>query len=299
MIRKMILPTRLKLMFESKLNNWLLGLALFVAALVIQSCNKDENTLVSYNYGIETSQQYVYAQQMMTQIMATYFKAINDSILYADFKAEIDGATVYLKLDETPNKLRIEYPVWGTSDGYGHWRQGVYEAYALDGYQVKDALIDFRFIDFRWDKDSLRVDSLKVYNLGKTDGKNFQYSITSPKITLIYEDTTIKNNFIFDFEQTFTMMKEQGTIYTSTKDSIGIYGNLSGTLPSELEFTAKCFVDSSMVFSFSCDWLKEGITQLETLNFPYPATVYFPDPDTCENQFLIIIDNNPFPYPFD
>lgn len=286
-------------MFENKLNKLLVSVVVVIAMLFVSSCNKNNNTFVSYNYGLESAQQFVYAQQMMTQLLTTYFKSINDSTLLADNKASIDGATVYLKLDETPKKLRIEYPWWGIEDGYGHWREGVYEAYTTEGYQVDDAVINFEFIDFSWDKNLLLVDSLKVTNLGKTDGKNYQYSVNMAKATLTYADTTVANPYTFVMDQSFTVLKEEGTVYTSLQDSLAIFGSLNGLTASGLEFDAQSVVDSTMIFSFSCSWLKQGITQLTTANFPYLSTVYFPDADTCVNQYLIEVDNNPFPFPFD
>lgn len=272
---------------------------LVVTVFSVSSCNKDKNTFVSYNYGVESAQQFVYAQQMMTQLLATYFKSINDSILFADNKATIDGASVYLVLDEIPMRLRIEYPWWGADDGYGHYRQGVYEAYTTDGYQDVDGIVNFEFTDFLWDKDSLRVDSLRVLNLGKTDGKNFQYGIEVSSAKLIYSDTTMQNPYTFAMDQSFTVIKEAGTIYTSAKDSMAIYGSLNGLTAAGLEFDAQGVADSTMLFSFSCDWLKQGIVQIQTVNFPYISTVYFQEADTCANQYLIEIDNNLFPYAFD
>jgi hypothetical protein len=286
-------------MSENKLNKLLVFIILFVSIVTVTSCNKDKNTFVSYNYGVESAREYVYAQQMMTQLMATYFKSINDSVLLADKKATIDGATVYLKLDTVPNALRIEYPWWGADDGYGHWRQGVYEAYTADGYQQADATINFEFINFFWDKDLLMVDSLKILNLGKTDGKNDEYSVGANKIELIYSDTTIENPYTFVMDQSFTVLKKAGSIFTTAKDSLGVFGSLNGQTASGLEFDAQATADSTMLFSFSCDWLKQGFVSVTTVNFPYVSNIYFPEADTCANQYLIEIDSNPFPYPFD
>jgi hypothetical protein len=286
-------------MFENKINKFLAFLFLVVAIFSVTSCNKDKNTFVSYNYGVESAREFVYAQQMMTQLMATYFKSINDSTLLADNTAAIDGATVYLLLDETPMRLRIEYPWWGADDGYGHFRQGVYEAYSMDGYQKVDAIVNFEFIDFLWDKDSLRVDSLQIHNLGKTDGKNFQYNLNVSNIKLIYADSTILNPYTFVMDQSFILMKESGTIYTSTKDSMAIFGSLNGLTAAGLEFAAQGVADSTMLFSFSCDWLKQGIVQVNTVDFSYTSNIFFQEADTCANQYLIEIDGNPFPYPFD
>ena len=164
---------------------------------------------------------------------------------------------------------------------------------------MDDAVINFEFIDFSWDKNLLLVDSLKVTNLGKAGGKNYQYSVNMAKATLTYADTTVANPYTFVMDQSFTVLKEEGTVYTSLQDSLAIFGSLNGLTASGLEFDAQSVVDSTMIFSFSCSWLKQGITQLTTANFPYLSTVYFPDADTCVNQYLIEVDNNPFPFPFD
>lgn len=284
-------------MFVNKLIKPLL-LSFFIGSIVlIFSCNKDKNSYVSYTRGVESSKQFVSAQQMMTQLMSTYFKSLNDSILFADKKANIDGATVYLWLDETPKRLRIEYPSWFIADGYGHWRQGVYEAYSDNGYQQVDEVVRFKFMDFLWDQDSLRVDSLVVFNHGKTDGKNYRYNIDARQIDLIYRDTA--GVLSFGMHQTFTVFKDAATIYTSLNDSLGIFGSLKGTTKLDWGFDVQCTADSAMLFSYSCNWLKNGVVQIETQGFNYSSTVYFAVADTCENRYLIEIDNNPFPFPFD
>ena len=270
---------------------------LFVGILLsIMSCNKTENSYDSFHRGMESSKQYVDAQQMMTQIMNTYFKSITDSLLLNTGTSWVDAANIR-QYNDTLNHLIIEYPAWGNEDGYGHYRQGIIEATTNAGFLETNAIVNIRFINFLYDLSPLAVDSMVLVNQGKVDGKNQKYKLDAKRIEMHYADSS--GIFSFSMNEMFTVYKAAGTFYTSHKDSIGIYGNLNGTTKNNLVFDAECVEDSAMLYAYSCNWLKGGPVNLETKDFKYTSILYFSEPDTCANLFLIEMDNNPFTSPIE
>ncbi|MEJ2594367.1 MAG: hypothetical protein P8100_04420 [bacterium] len=269
--------------------------ALFLLMIVfgIISCQKDTNVNVNFQRGIESAQNYAFAQQMMTQVMATYFKALTDSTLSADAFNYIDGAAVYYYPDQEPKRMIFDYPSYGVSDGYGHTRGGKFNASTTQDFTEDNAVISFSFDNFRYDSDSVEVDSMFLFNLGKKNGKDNHYRLTLSQLTYQFKDSS--GVFTFDLDQEFAVFKYNSSYYTHPRDSLGIYGTLHGNTVRNIKFTAQNTSDSSLLFSYDCRWLKTGITGIETEMFTYPVTAYFQEPDTCGNQFLVTIDSNPFP----
>ncbi len=269
------------------------ALILLMIGMGMLSCQKDTNVNINFQRGIESAQNYVFAQQMMTQVMATYFKALTDSTLNANAFSYIDGAAVYYYPDQDTKRMIFDYPSYGVSDGYGHTRGGKINASTSQGFLDENAEIKFIFDGFRYDNDSVDVDSMFLSNLGKKNGKDDHYRLTLSQLVYHFQDSS--GVFSFKLEEEFIVFKYNNTYFTHPSDSLGIYGELSGNTVRDIRFTAQNSPDSSLLFSYDCRWLKAGITAIETEMFKYPITAYFQEPDTCGNQFLVTIDSNPFP----
>ena len=78
-----------------------------------------------------------------------------------------------------------------------------------------------------------------------------------------------------------------------------IQGTIHGKSINETYFSAATNAENQILFSFSCNWLKSGPVNVEIENQNLYPVVYFSDPDTCQNRYLVNIDDNPFIYPFD
>ena len=140
-----------------------MALAFLLVAVISVSCKK-QNTYIDYNPAITASKEFVSNQQMMAQILNTYFKSLTDSTLWADGYAEIDGAGVSIKYSPVL-MMEFQYNVWGNYDGYGHFRMGAIEAIPETDFIQPDALVNFDFIGFLYDKDTLNVDKMTVQHL--------------------------------------------------------------------------------------------------------------------------------------
>ena len=99
--------------------------------------------------------------------------------------------------------------------------------------------------------------------------------------------------------QTFRLKKDAASEYTSMSDEIFITGTMDGITMDLTTYSALVADSSEIIGKYDCRWLKNGPTNLQVTGFEFPAIIYFPEPDTCKNEYVIEIDGNPFPFPFD
>jgi len=268
---------------------------LLAVALVYGSCKKEQNSWFNYNDGIETSKAFVQNEQMMIDLMKTYFKSIGDSLLFATGKSNIDGAKI-LYIDTAVDKqILIEYPEWGNHDGYGHWRMNSYMASTKTDFNAPDALVTFTFLNFLYDKNPLTAKKMTIQNMGKPNGVNDQYHLIANGVERFLSDTT--GYLTFDLDQYFLRFKDPSSLYFSVNDSFAIQGTLNGSTNLGLAYESTIKPDSVLMNKYTCNFLKKGPVTVRTNSFKYDSYVYFPGSDTCFNQFVAVINNNVFPYP--
>lgn len=276
-------------------NKIILASFLFAIAVCSYSCKK-QNTSIDYNPAVVASNEFVANQQMMTQLLTTYFKSLHDSTLWAEGYAEIDGAVV--SIEDTPLVLmKITYPWWGNHDGYGHFRMGVIEAIPETDFVQPDVVVNFNFIDFYYDHDTIEFSKLTVRQVENNTPNIYKYEVKVDSAVVIYADTSGQNSF--NMNQTFRLKKDPFSEYTSPLDEIFITGFFDGITMDLSTYSVLVSDSSEIIERFDCVWLKNGPSTLQVNGFEFPAIIYFPEPDTCKNEYLIEIDGNPFPFPFD
>lgn len=271
----------------------LIIMLLFTTAFV-SSCHK-ENTSFDYNQTIETVSDYVEAQQMTNLLLNTYFKSITDSILFADGTAEIDGADV--SYSSNPAKIIIEYPHWGRDDGYGHFRQGIYEVTTESGFFDSLAVVNFAFINFFYDYDSIIIGNLSITNSGTTTNDNNIFNVVANNVLRKFHDTT--GYIKYNVEQSYIRIKDSSSPYYSDNDHFEITGNLSGLARNGHTYNSTTQDTSSLMVYYSCRWIRGGITEVELPEFIHNATVNFNNGGECLNQYSIITNETLFTEAFD
>lgn len=264
-------------------------------ALLIVSCKK-QNTSIDYNPAVTASKEFVSNQQMMTQILNTYFKSLYDSTLWANGYAEVDGAGVSLEfLPDT--MMVIQYNVWGNYDGYGHFRMGMIEAVPESGFLEADVLVNFNFIGFLYDKDTLEVDKMTVQHVESTNPLVAKFEVLIDSAVLILLDTS--GQYSFNMDQDFQLVKDPSSPYYSLQDEVFVAGIMDGITLDLTSYSALIADSAEIIDSYDCPWLKDGAIELQVSGFNYPATIFYPEDDSCKNQYLIEIEGNPFLFPFD
>jgi hypothetical protein len=257
------------------------------------SCKK-QNSLIDYNPAVKASEEFAANQQMMTQILNTYFKSLSDSALWANGNANIDGARVSIKYLPVL-MMEFQYDAWGNYDGYGHYRMGAIEAIPESDFTGTDAVVNFNFVGFLYDKDTLDLTKMTVQNIESQDDKKFEVKVDSAVLILL--DTS--GQYSFNMNQIFRLEKDPSTQHTSPLDKIYISGTMDGITMDLTTYFAVIAESAEIIDNYNCRWLKNGPIDLQVTGFQFPSTIYFPQPDSCINQYMIEIDGNPFLFPFD
>lgn len=283
----MSLHTHLKFTREKNMNSIILRILtksfLLSLIIIITSCSK-KNTSFDYNQTVETISGYVEAQQMTDLLLNTYFKAITDSLVLADGIAEIDGANVSYSSD--PAKIIIEYPAWGREDGYGHFRKGKYEASTETSFFDSLAVVNFTFINFFYDFDTVNVGNLSIINKGGTNDGSYLFSIEGTNISRELHDTI--GSITYQFQQSFRRYKHTPSPYYSDNDYFEISGNMSGKAGNGKTFNSYVADTNSLKNSFSCRWLIAGVADIELTDSDNNTKVNFSNDGKCMNQYSII-----------
>ena len=266
-----------------------------ITGLLFSSCKKDDNSYHSYNTGIDATKDYVIAQQMLVLILNTYFKSISDSLLInTGHNNNIDGANVYLK-SGIKDTLIIRYPWWGTDDGQDHYRAGDIKVCANEGFLNPGVPYHLNFINFMYDKDTLRVDSLNIIYLGVVSGQSELFQVSSDSIFQVFADTSGVN--IFNMQQSFLRIKNTTSEYYTLEDKFEISGLFNGFSREEVHYSTDISGEQPLLNQFDCSFLKQGPVPIHFTDTTYNGTIYFSDADTCVNQYVVEFGGNPFPYP--
>ncbi|MCF6342735.1 MAG: hypothetical protein L3J31_08030, partial [Bacteroidales bacterium] len=208
--------------------------------------------------------------------------------------SNIDGANVSFGGAES-DTLFIHYPAWGADDGYGHWRSGDIKVSTGQGFFEPSSIVRFHFIDFFYDKDTLHIDSLQVQFLGQPDGQNGLFSVSSDTIHRIFSDTSGVNRFWM--QQSFLRLKDASSPYHTPLDKFAISGWLNGESGEGVCYFTETSEEQPLLNQLNCTFLKQGSVAISFSSLNYEGNIYFSDPDTCENQYVVIFDESPFPYP--
>ncbi len=268
-----------------------------ISLILSTSCHKD-NTSFDYNKALETTGNYVEAQQTINLLLNTYFKSITDSLLLNDSVSYIDGANI--TYSSNPPKIVIAYP-WCIYDGYGHTRYGQIEATSQTGFFNTLDIVNIDFKNFNYDNNPMSVSSFSITNKGLTNANNYTFDILATNIQIDKIDTVnnITYKIAYELQQTFVLIKDPISAYSTSNDYFNISGSISGTGQNEYAFNTTISDTNVLINSYSCNWLKGGIANIELPDFIYNATADYNNNSTCVNKYSVVINEDLFIKAFD
>ncbi len=275
------------------MNNKIIALVLTTISVItisVSSC-RDKNTQFDYNQAIETVHDYVEVQQMTNLLLQTYLKAINDSLLFSDLNSVIDGA--YVTLTTQPPTITFEYYNEAVDDGYGHIRSGRYIATANRDFTIPEAHINFDFINFSYDGDLIESQHFTITN----NESNTNYSLETVDVTRTYGDTS--GVIVYGCQQTISLIKDPKSQYHTNNDSLKISGILEGIARNGKVFNAVILESDKLVLYYSCNWLVDGLTEVQLVDFTYNAYVNFLNGNACQNKYSVITNGTYFEKSYD
>jgi len=261
---------------------------IFLTTFLSTSCHK-ENTSFNYNQAIETVGSYVEAQQMTDLLLNTYFKSITDSTLLASGESVIDGANVTFTVN--PTKIIINYP-FNKADGYGHYRNGIYEAISETGFLDSADIIKLSFKNFYYDNDSLNINNITIINKGKNSNNNSVYSIFGAQLYRGSSDTTGSTSYImYQLQQEFILHKDALSAYHTQNDYFEISGDLMGIARNTFTFNTSIADTNLLINAYNCNWIVGGISNILLPEFIYNSVADFSIDGDCINMYSIFTND--------
>jgi hypothetical protein len=266
-----------------------LATIIFSVIITISACHK-KNTSFDYSQAVETTSDYVEAQQMTNLILLTYFKSLRDSTLQADSIAVIDGAVV--TMHSNPNTIKIDYFVWGNYDDYNYFRTGNYIASCDNNFTDPQAVITFSFNNFMYDTDTIVITGFTLNNDYMNNNESPVYAVEIINLTRRYSDTT--GTFSYKLNQSFKLIQEQSSPYYSENDYFEISGSLEGQARNGKNFVSNTSETDKLHFYYTCAFMQDGIAKVELPDFIYNGDVNFNNSRDCINKYTIILNETNF-----
>lgn len=265
-----------------------LSVSLFIGLIFTNiSCKKDNNTMVNYDYGVVVTTDYASVQHLNISIVSTYFKAIYDTVLMNTGISNIDGALIEYSPDSL-FQLKIIYPDWGNDDGYGNLRQGEINITANGGFFSVDENAKFYFNNFYFTKDTITADLFEIKYIGREES-NEKFQIITDNEKRHFVDST--GSIVFSSIQNYTVTFNDTDQYKP--ENLLISGSLNGISRNDGLFQSTSKVD--LLSDFECNWMKQGEIEILIDESEFDGTVFFSNPEECENWYNLVLDGIDFP----
>lgn len=270
------------------MRNYLLILTAVIVFIAFSCTKENKNTSIDYQFGVNLTSDYASAQHLLVNLSSTYFKVIYDSVLFDNGHATIDNANVMYHTDSA-YQVKISYPYWGSKDGYGNYRQGEIYLEADYGFFNTDYPVKVHFVDFNMDKDTIRADSYIYKYLGESDGVG-TFSLKVLNGSRSFEDTTGTLYVNADLNISVDLLSNAGF---KIPDNLNFTGLMDGYSRSENHFDAQ--LTEAVTYDLNCNWMKLGMVNLSYDGVDYSGTVFYSEPDICENWYNLVIEEISFP----
>jgi hypothetical protein len=255
---------------------------LVVVAAIISGCHKKQNRYIDYNPVVKVSNDYVSVQQLTVRLLQTFFKITTDSLVINNgYNPDIDGAVCRYSYDTVSDSTfyRIKYGSWGVIDPFGK-RRGGEILVSLDG-NINDSSTSgmFVFKNFHYEYDSLSAQNFKIINTGSNGTSSSSFEISAGKMKW---DTDSIHSIIWSFKQTY---RQNGS------DEFLIWGELSGTAQTGMNFRALNPEDRAIAAGVECAWLENGQMDFNWGEGGNTAQILFSDSTGCHNKYTLLIND--------
>jgi len=269
--------------------NFIRILLLFLPILWLSSCDNTSSE-VDYNPNLSASRDYIRAEDAIMEIVNSFFKGVNDSLVLNYGYGYIDACDV--AYHPSDNSLVF---------GYGHadrlcqdnkFRKGLFRAtfsgpIFIQGVKA-DIVTDSLFVD-----DFLIEATMEIQNLGINDNNLPEYSLKVISSTIMLPDTTKINGVKLTTDFLLIWFVGSLTPPIHEDDLYLITGSSSGFSSDGIEFSTD--IQDSLYNYVDCFWLSHGINMITV-----PSAViqtgdidYITD-DGCFNEFNFYFNGNLF-----
>lgn len=267
------------------------NLLIFISALVIffGSC-KDKGNETDFNPNVNSSKDYVYAEDILFEVIGIYLKGIKDSTVINTSYAFLDDCDIIYDHDQS--YMRFSYGAVNRWCADNKFRRGKFMAY-FDGelFQVgsKASIItDSLFVD-----DEMVDIEMNMEFLGPGSGTKYQFSFAVDSGMITKDDTVNLLQIYFRPNYILTWEEGEQTPEYHYDDVFSVTGSASGTSIGKTNF--EITVVDPLVFDINCAWIVSGMHEIKTPGADVESgQIDYIMEDNCHYQVNFFFDGSEF-----
>ena len=253
------------------------------------SCN-DESKEVDFNLNISASKDYVRAEDAIFEIVNSFFKGVNDSLVVNHGYGFIDACDVSYR----PSENSIDFG-FGPVDRYcqdGKMRRGLFTA-TFTGQLFQDwteanIITDSLFVD-----DELNEAEIQIQNLGKNDLNLPQFMLKVISSNIMLRDTSKLYGVRLTTEYLLTWAEGSQTVPIHEDDLYMITGGAAGFSGDGIEFSTE--IQDPLYDYVDCFWIARGVDQITVPSASVKTgTIDYITEDGCFNEIYFYFNDDLF-----
>jgi hypothetical protein len=267
----------------------ILLLSLLLPALWMSSCD-DESKETDYNPNVLTSKDYIRAEDAIMEIVNSFLKGINDSLVIDNGYGFIDACDV--SFHPIGNYINYGYGPVNRMCQDGKFRKGIFRATFI-GPQFPD------WMNAEIQTDSLFVDNvlieahIQIESLGLNEISLPQYSLKVISSNIMLADSTKINGVSITANFLLTWSEGYLTEPIHEDDLYLISGSSSGFSADGTEFSS--VIQDTLYNYVDCFWILQGIERITVPSADIPTgEIDHIKEDSCFNEVHFFFGDNLF-----
>jgi hypothetical protein len=262
---------------------------MLISLLWLVSCD-DESKEVDFNPNISASKDYIQAEDAIMEIVNSFFKGINDSLVVNYGYGFIDACDV--SYHPAGNYINFGYGPVDRLCQDGKMRRGIFTAtftgQLFDNWTLADIQTDSLFVD-----DVLIEANMEIQKLGVNENNLPELSLKVTSTNIMLTDSTKINGVRMTTDYTLVWAEGSSTVTIHEDDLYLINGTAAGFSTDGIEFST--VVQEPLYDYVDCFWISRGIDQITVPSAKFPTgDIDYITEDSCNNAMNFYFDDNLF-----
>lgn len=262
---------------------------LLMSTLWFTSCN-DDSKEVDFNPNISASKDYIRAEDAIMEIVNSFFKGVNDTLVINYGYGFIDACDVAYHPSE--NSINFGF---GPVDRFcqdGKMRRGLFSAtftgQLFDDWTVADIMTDSLFVE-----DVLIEAHIEIQKLGLNEISLPEFSLKVKSSNIMLTDSAKINGVRLTTDYILVWAEGSLTVPVHEDDLYQISGTSSGYSADGIAFTT--VIQDTLYDYVDCSWISSGIDRITVPSAAYPTgEIDYITDDGCNNEIYFYFEDNLF-----
>jgi hypothetical protein len=232
-------------------------LLLFIVVLLFHSSCKEEEAVTDYNPNVKSSKEYIYAEDILFEIINVYLKGITDTAVLNSHYAYLDNCAIFFEPGN--NRMIFDYGEVNRWCPDNKFRRGKFTvdfegAFFTEGSRGEFSL-DSLFVDDELVEGSINSDFQGQDDMGR---EQVGFTLLDGRITL--NDTTLVSPLQFSCSYLLTWQEGQQTPSVHEDDMFTVVGTGNGMSLDNVQYTV--VVQDPLINYLDCFWIAYGTHQI-------------------------------------